>query len=221
VTDRSCSIDACERKHLARGYCSKHYQQIRPDPLPRPSPICSIEDCAEPRIKRGWCDKHYQRWKHRGTTDLITREQRFWKKVDKSGDCWNWTGTVNADGYGQFWKGNGKRCEPAHRYAYRLLVGTIPEGLQIDHICHNPPCVNPDHLRLATCKQNQENRAGAAIHSSSGVRGVCWSKKHKSWTAQVGHHGKQIWVGGFDTIEEAEQAVIAKRNELFTHHVPT
>lgn len=78
--------------------------------------------------------------------------ERFWSKVDKSGVCWNWTASKKYKNYGQFWyKG---RNDFAHRVSYELCKGVIPDGLQIDHLCRNPSCVNPDHLEAVTQKEN-------------------------------------------------------------------
>ncbi len=76
--------------------------------------------------------------------------QRIIDKIDV-GDCWEWTG-AKARGYGYTWY-EGK-VSPAHRVVYELLVGGIPDGLQIDHLCRNPPCVNPDHLEPVTSEEN-------------------------------------------------------------------
>lgn len=144
---------------------------------------------------------------------------RFWSKVDTSGDCWNWTASVTKQGYGQFSIGgrHGHKLY-AHRYSFELVNGDIPSGLQIDHICHNRKCVNPEHLRLATNKQNHEHYRGPTVRSTSGIRGVYWHKTSQKWQATVGHHGEIVHVGIFEHREDAEQAVIAKRNELFTHN---
>lgn len=83
-----------------------------------------------------------------------TTEQRFWAKVEKTNACWLWQGTKSADGYGRFRVSENKRLEAAHRYAYGLLVGPIPEGLTLDHLCRNPGCVNPDHLEPVTLREN-------------------------------------------------------------------
>lgn len=80
-------------------------------------------------------------------------EERFWKFV-QVGDCWLWIGSLNASGYGQFNPGGRGRPVRAHRWAWEHLVGPIPEGLHIDHLCRNPPCVNPDHLEPVTPAEN-------------------------------------------------------------------
>jgi uncharacterized protein with NRDE domain len=86
----------------------------------------------------------------------------------------------------------------------------------VDHVCHQRRCVNPDHLRLATNKQNLENRSGPPRNNTSGIIGV--SRQGNKWYAKVEHHKHQYYVGLFDHIEDAEAAVIAKRLELFTHN---
>ena len=78
--------------------------------------------------------------------------QRFWEKVDKSESCWLWTGGLVKGGYGQY--NLEGRCRQAHRLAYELAVGPIPDGLVIDHLCKNPRCVNPEHLEPVTRGEN-------------------------------------------------------------------
>jgi hypothetical protein len=141
--------------------------------------------------------------------------ERFWAKVNKTETCWLWTGCDNGKGYGQTFPGG--RTTYAHRYSYVLHNGQIPAGMVIDHKCFNRRCVNPEHLRAVTTKQNLENQQGARKGSSSGVRGVTWHKLYNKWMAQTTHHNKPVYVGYYLTIAEAEQAIIAKRRELFTH----
>jgi hypothetical protein len=144
-----------------------------------------------------------------------TAEERFWSKVDKSGNCWNWTAYKNAQGYGRFMFN--EKVRMAHRVAFELEHGSIPEGLEIDHMCHNESCVNPGHLRAVTPKQNNEHRRKEGW-SASGVRGVNWHKGTSRWHARVRHFGVAYFVGSFTDIEEAKAAAIAKRLELFTHN---
>jgi HNH endonuclease len=75
--------------------------------------------------------------------------------VDALG-CWNWLG-YKRDGYGSAHRDDG-RTVIAHRYVYELLVGPVPAGLELDHLCRNRPCVNPEHLEPVT---RQENRRRA------------------------------------------------------------
>lgn len=69
--------------------------------------------------------------------------------VDPSSGCWVWTGTRHSAGYGKF---DGRRL--AHRVIYELEVGPIPSGMQIDHLCRNRLCVNPEHMEVVTQREN-------------------------------------------------------------------
>lgn len=80
---------------------------------------------------------------------------RFWRRVDKSGDCWTWRGQKDGDGYGRVLLDGGKSTG-AHRAAYALVHGEIAAGLKILHKCDNPPCCNPDHLAPGSQKQNMQ-----------------------------------------------------------------
>lgn len=78
---------------------------------------------------------------------------RFWMKVDGGGNrCWEWTASLR-NGYGQFGVRAG-HVVPAHRFAYEHLVGPIPDGMVIDHLCRNTRCVNPAHLEPVTNVEN-------------------------------------------------------------------
>lgn len=93
--------------------------------------------------------------KRRSNNGPIPRplSQRFWPKVEKGSGCWIWKGASDALGYGRIVIAP-NTWQVAHRVSYRLVKGEIPEGLQLDHLCRNPSCVNPDHLEPVTCREN-------------------------------------------------------------------
>jgi hypothetical protein len=77
--------------------------------------------------------------------------------------CWEWLDAKQQFGYGMFWlksqgSRNGKSSIPAHRASYYLFVGEIPPGQQVRHMCHNPGCVNPRHLRTGTALENAQDK---------------------------------------------------------------
>jgi len=92
-----------------------------------------------------------------GRTGKMTPEERFWRKVDKTGDCWLWTGVPNNHGYGTMMV-NGK-LEYVHRFSFTLAYGPIPNGLWVCHHCDVPLCVNPEHLFAGTAKDNAVDMA--------------------------------------------------------------
>lgn len=81
-----------------------------------------------------------------------TIKERFMRKVEQGPGCWMWRGFTRDTGYGSFWWP--EKVIPAHRAAYLLFHGPIPDGMTVDHICFQPSCVNPDHLQLLTLSQN-------------------------------------------------------------------
>lgn len=143
---------------------------------------CSIEECTKDAVTRGWCPAHYQRWRTTGDPlgskprVYIDRKvpvaERFWPKVDVRGpdECWPWLAYLDK-GHGRFIvMGDDGRGHPigAHRMAYQLAVGQIPEGMHIDHTCHTNDagcreakncqhrrCCNPKHLEPVTPDENR------------------------------------------------------------------
>lgn len=78
--------------------------------------------------------------------------ERFWSKVERTGTCWIWKGSITDDGYGRF-EYNYKHIK-AHRFAFEITKYEIPKGLDLDHLCRNRSCVNPEHLEPVTRKEN-------------------------------------------------------------------
>lgn len=127
---------------------------------------------ANDRTKRAY--RRRGDWKHR----FGTEEQRFWEKVDKSGDCWEWIAASLPNGYGYF---NSDFERYPHRWSYRKLVGEIPFGLHIDHLCRNRLCVNPEHLEPVTPRVNNlRRRLSRPTHCK---RGHAWTDQNTKWGA--------------------------------------
>jgi hypothetical protein len=123
---------------------------------------CSVTHCMSPARARGLCNAHYLRAWNDGTLDLVAAlpgpKERFWTKVvvPRDGDgCWEWTASRCREGYGRF-NANDINLPStlAHRIAYTWLVGPIPDGMTLDHLCRNTGCVNPDHLEVVTASEN-------------------------------------------------------------------
>ncbi len=79
--------------------------------------------------------------------------------------CWEWTANLYWNGYGEFWDGN--KYIRAHRFSYEWFKGEIPDGLQLDHLCRNRACVNPDHLEVVTSRDNILRGIGFAVKNAS------------------------------------------------------
>ena len=132
--------------------------------------ICSIDGCDRPVDipSRGWCRHHYSKWYAHGDPlwEPPTPVDRFWAKVNKTDGCWRWTGYITREGYGRTATVvSGRRTTTmAHRLAYELLVGSIPDGLELDHLCRVRNCVRPDHLEPVT---GRVNRLRSPIHFSA------------------------------------------------------
>ena len=109
------------------------------------------------------------------TITKVSADERFWRKVKKSDNvlfgaaCWEWTASRFALGYGKF-KFEGKN-RLAHRFSYEHLVGPIPEGLTLDHLCRNRGCVNPKHLEPVTMKENLHR--GQSIQAINARKAYC------------------------------------------------
>lgn len=103
----------------------------------------------------------------------VEAADRLWSKVNKTENCWLWTGSKTAKGYGRFHFGLRNQVVRAHRFVYILMFGSIPETQQVRHTCDNPPCVRPDHLVLGTAQHNSNDR----VQRARAPRG-----EHASWS---------------------------------------
>lgn len=180
---------------------------------------CATDGCNTVVFRRGYCQRHYRKLlaeQPSGYRKMSTLAEKVEARTNKTPTCWLWTGYKQTSGYGVLCVN--KVSTVAHRLAYELAYGSIPEGMLIDHTCHTKACVRPDHLRPVTDKQNRENFAGLNASNTSGYRGVVWRKKQGKWLVQVVHNRRHYYGGMYSDIEEANAAAIALRKKLHTHN---
>lgn len=140
---------------------------------------CSVEGCDKPHEAHGYCNMHYARWKkhgdpHAGIQRLAGADaiDKLAARMDIDPDtgCWLWTG-ASRNNYGTIWIDG--RSLTSHKVAYEMLVGPVPEGLDVDHVCHSEDlscpggvtcrhrlCFNPDHLEPVTRRENAHRGRG-------------------------------------------------------------
>ena len=135
--------------------------------------ICGVEGCGREHIACGLCHMHRRRLLRTGTTNASLRtmspEVRFKAKLKQNENtgCLEWQGSINADGYGKF-SVNGVIVY-AHRFAWELANGPIPDGLFALHECDNPPCCDDTHLFLGTKADNSADMV-AKCRQANGER---------------------------------------------------
>lgn len=162
MADRICSIPGCERRHIAKTWCSKHLQMAKAhngDPLwVKPVLICSVDGCERDAKSLKLCRPHYQKQLKYGDPlgRKLTPLERYESYIDRTTTptgCHPWTSNLSPSGYGKFYA-NGTHWR-AHRFGWTQYIGPIPDDMIVRHfICDNPPCQNIEHMRVGTYKDN-------------------------------------------------------------------
>ena len=103
----------------------------------------------------------------KGGHELRARLMKY-RSIDETSGCWNWTGAIHRNGYGKFGRRDGdrQRTDGAHRVAWEVLIGPIPDGLHVLHKCDNPCCINPEHLFVGTNQDNVDDMMAKGRHGS-------------------------------------------------------
>lgn len=160
------------------GRCANTVRPLAQLTYPGGSPLMGDRTCSTPGcndrmayVTRGLCRRCYDR--ARGAAKPKVRPalpniDRFEKRVNRiPGGCWEWVGHTNGGGYGRL-AIEGRTTVYAHRWSYEYHVGPIPDGLEIDHLCRNTLCVNPDHLEPVTPDENKRRWSESVTHCKSG-----------------------------------------------------
>ena len=183
--------------------------------------LCDYPDCGRRFEARGYCASHYRMLRATGSVRKLLADtsdsERFWSAVDKGSDCWLWLRSTSGGGYGLFTPSK-KGFVKAHRFAYEDVVGPIPEGLHLDHVCRNRLCVNPAHLKPVTQQENNENTAIRG-DNTSGFKGVSFHKPTQRWMAYGQYKGKNNYLGLYDTAEEAGEVSRNFRMQFHTNNL--
>jgi len=141
------------------------------------SRICSVDGCGKIAEKRGWCNMHYSRWRKHGDVNALICKTRprealafiEFAKTYRGHDCLNWPYSQTSNGYSKIGGGEQGTRLP-HRLVCEAAHGSSPSSeLQVAHNCGNRLCVNPNHLRWATCCENHADKIGHGT-SNRGAR---------------------------------------------------
>lgn len=128
------------------------------------TPVCLIDGCNRLAAARGWCRTHYDRYQRNGDPMVTIRRPPlkfpanvFTRLRFMENGCVEFTGHKSR-GYGKAWDGTANRF--THRLVYEMLVGPVPAGLELDHLCRNRACCNPSHLEPVTHQENTRRSEG-------------------------------------------------------------
>ena len=197
---RTCLVAGCNNKYHAKGYCSKHYNQLRKygNILERTiydsNEIIEYSDHAEIIICNKQCEEVA-----RAIIDL--------DDIDRVKD-YKWT-------YSHGYVVNRKSRMSLHR-----LIMDCPDDMVVDHWNHNKLDNRRDNLRICTQQENMMNRS-IQSNNTSGITGVNWDKSRGKWRAQIMLNKKTKYLGLYENIEDAIQARRQAEIDYFGEYAPT
>ena len=165
-----CRMKNCENELFKNGLCAGHYKLKKQNK-------CIVEGCNGEFGRRGMCIKHYARWQKYGDPAIVKQDQlhgltlkeRLYARAESRGDCLEWTGNKDCNGYGRM-KIEGQPML-VHRVAWELHNGPIPEGICVLHRCDNPPCIKLSHLFIGTINDNVQDCIQKGRDRKRGLKG--------------------------------------------------
>lgn len=161
-----CIVHGCRADHYGLGYCRRHYCRVKAHGdatvtfhQREHSGLCDVAGCERPYFARGKCQRHYHRLRKYGDClaggtpiDKPLALRIAERSVLRENGCVEWVGSTDGHGYGQI--NYRRRVLKAYRVSFELARGPVPAGLELDHLCRNPLCINPDHLEPVTHAEN-------------------------------------------------------------------
>lgn len=148
---KTCSVPGCRRRHMAKGFCQGHYHRHK-----------AGRDLLAPIVKR--------------VHGSAPKRMRANVKIDKQTGCHLWMGHRDPGGYGRITVQRVRHL--THRLAWELKHGPIPEGMIVMHVCDNPRCCNPEHLKLGTRGDNNRDRHKKGRGKGARARDL---EEHPQW----------------------------------------
>lgn len=239
-----CSVEECQGRHEARGFCNKHYQRWLKfgDPLTNLARVageCSVDGCSKKAVVRKLCPMHYRRLRIHGNVDTV--KKRPVRSVIIDGETVRIPLTQEKFAIvdiadlplieGRNWSA---RVKPGDSTAYAVASISRGDGSRaimsmhalimgasgIDHINGNGLDNRRGNLRRISGNGNYFNMK-LSTRNRSGFKGVCWSPRRKMWRAAIGQHGRQFLLGHFKDIEAAARAYDKAAVELFGEFAKT
>lgn len=223
---RKCSVEGCNREHRAKGYCQKHYSQVRyygyiRNIIIRDKRTCSIKECEREAIAKGLCNKHYLQIKERGRILERTKfhSNEFWfdgnicyiqiYNREQNPKC---IALIDKEDYKKVKDYKWSECSSnkmIHNHTIgllsRFITNTTNPNIEVDHKNHDTLDNRKENLRPCTRSQNRANQL-IRIDNTSGAKGVSWKKDVKKWEAYIDFNGKRKRLGYFTNKKEAIMA---------------